>query len=90
MAQDETRDDLDRSEPDAGEDVRGIADGEEFEEDDDAGDLDDEEQLEADQQLTREVGSEGGSPGEEVSTRREKTGSPLRGSEATTTSERDR
>jgi hypothetical protein len=89
MAQDETRDDLDRDEPDTGEDVRGIGDDDEFD-DEDAEDLEDEEELEADQQLTGEIGSEGGSPGEAVTNRREKTDNPLRGSEATTTSRRER
>ncbi len=88
MAQDERPSDLDRDEPDTGEDVRGIGD-EDFDEEEDAEDLEDDEQLEADERLTGEIGSEGGSPGEAVRTRRESTGGVRSGSEATTTSKRD-
>ncbi len=90
MAQDDTRSDLDRDEPEAGEDVQGIGDEDEFDEGEDAEDLEDDEQLEADEHLTGEIGSEGGSSGEAVTTRRDKTGNPLRGSESTTTSKRER
>jgi hypothetical protein len=90
MAQDETRDDLDRDEPDTGEDVRGIGEDDDLEEDEDAEDLEDDEQFEADERLTGEVGSEGGSPGEAETDRRDRADEPLTGSESTTTSKRGR
>lgn len=86
MAQDERPPaDLDRDEPDADE-GRGIAgDEEEFEQDEGEDLEDDEEQYDSDERVTGEVGSEGGSPGETVTTRRKTTGTAARGSEATTT-----
>lgn len=76
---DQERDDLDRDAPADGEDVRGSED-DEFEEEGDEDDLEDEEQYDADERLTGEVGSEGGSPGETVVTRR--PSEQVRGSEA--------
>jgi hypothetical protein len=91
MAQDERRsDDLDREEPDRADDVRGVGDDEdEFEEGEDSEEAD-EEEYDADERLTGEIGSEGGSPGETVTTRRDRTDEPLQGSESTTTSRRNR
>jgi hypothetical protein len=74
---DPEREDLDREDPLADEDVRGRED-EDFESDEE--DLEDEEELDADERLTGEVGSEGGSPGETVATRRRRE--HIRGSEA--------
>jgi hypothetical protein len=65
---DQERDDLDRDAPVVNEDPRGLED-DEFEEADKE-DLEDEEHDDADERLTGEVGSEGGSPGETVVTRR--------------------
>jgi hypothetical protein len=71
------RDELDRD-PEADEETRGLED-DDFEEGDEADDVEDDE-LDADERLTGEVGSEGGSPGETVVTRRR--GERVRGSEA--------
>ena len=70
-------DELDRD-PQADEETRGLED-DDFEEGDEADDLYDDE-LDADARLTEEAGSEGGSPGETVVTRRR--GERVGGSEA--------
>jgi hypothetical protein len=75
---DQKRDDLESNAPDTDEEARGLAD-DEFE-DSDEEDVEDEEQFEANERLTGEVGSEGGSPGETVVTQRR--GEAVRGSEA--------
>ena len=64
--------------PGVDEDTRGLED-DDFEEGDEE-DIDDEEQFDADERVTREVGSEGGSPGDTVVTRRR--GEGVGGSEA--------
>jgi hypothetical protein len=78
---DQERDDLDPNAPDADEDAVGLED-DDFDADDegDEDDLEDEDQFDADERLTGEVGSEGGSPGETVTTRRR--GEQVTGSEA--------
>lgn len=64
MAQQGDRDDLDRDLPLNEEDTRGMGDEElEDAEKGDEADLEDEDEF-ADEDLTGEVGSEGGSPGE--------------------------
>ena len=68
MANERDRDDLDRTPPDADEEVRGRQD-EEFE-DVDEGDEEDLDDEFSDVRPTGEVGSEGGSPGDRVKTRR--------------------
>lgn len=75
---DQKRDDLESDPPGTNEETRGLAD-DEFE-DSDEEDVEDEEQYDANERLTGEVGSEGGSPGETVVTRRR--GEAVRGSEA--------
>ena len=75
---DQERDDLDRDAPGAVDETRGLEDEDLDEADDEA--LEDEEEYDADERLTGEVGSEGGSPGETVVTRRRSE--PVRGSEA--------
>jgi hypothetical protein len=95
MANDPNRDDLERDQPDQAENVRGMED-EDFEEAEDDGDLEDEDELEENIRNTGEVGSEGGSPGNTVRSRRpnaeiEGDEAPIaRGSEAGETSERER
>jgi hypothetical protein len=63
MAQQGDRDDMDRDVPLGDEDTRGMGDEEADEADEDEADLEDEDEFD-DEQLTGEVGSEGGSPGE--------------------------
>ena len=65
MAEQGERDDLDRDLPLNEEDTRGMGEEgfEEVEEEGDEADLEDEDEF-ADKELTGEVGSEGGSPGE--------------------------
>lgn len=81
------RDELDRTRSETDEDIRDREE-DEFEdaEETDEEDLEDVEAFE-DDRLTGEVGSEGGSPGERVRTRKE--GERLRGSEATETAEEE-
>jgi hypothetical protein len=82
MANDERdRDELDRNEED--DETRGLADDEFEENEGDEEDLEDEEEYDANERITGEVGSEGGSPGDTVVTRRR--GEQMRGSEATET-----
>jgi hypothetical protein len=84
MANDENRDDLDRKTPAAEDETRGFGD-DEFEDTDegDEEDLEDEETFDETERITGEVGSEGGSPGDRVTTRR--PNEVTRGSEATET-----
>jgi len=65
--------------PGADEDTRGFED-EDFDEEGDEEDVEDEEHYDANERLTGEVGSEGGSPGETVVTRQR--GERVGGSEA--------
>lgn len=76
MADERDRDELDDLKED---EVRGL--GDEFEDSDegDEEDLEDEDEFEEDEQITGEVGSEGGSPGDRVRPR--EPGGPLEGSE---------
>jgi hypothetical protein len=84
MANDENRDDLDRNAPTSEDEVRGSND-DEFEDADegDEEDLEDEDTFDETERITGEVGSEGGSPGDRVTTRR--PSEVTRGSEATET-----
>lgn len=70
MAEQRDRDDLDRDLP-LGDDARGVGDEEldedSFDEDDE--ETETEEDVEARGDLTGEIGSEGGSPGEDVRVR---------------------
>jgi hypothetical protein len=75
---DQDHDDRKHDAPGGADDMRGIAD-EAFEAAGDE-DLEDDEQYDANERLTGEVGSEGGSPGETVVTRRR--GQVAHGSEA--------
>ena len=81
---DQKGDDLDRDLPGVDEETRGLEDDDfEADEEGDEEDLEDEEQFDASERLTGEVGSEGGSPGETVVTRRRGPG--VGGSEAAET-----
>jgi hypothetical protein len=82
MPNERDRDELDREPRDTEDDTRGLED-EAFEDEGDEEDLEDEDELDADERITGEVGSEGGSPGENVRTRQRRE--PARGSEATET-----
>jgi hypothetical protein len=84
MAEQRDRDELDRDSPMTDEDAQAIGD-DEFDEADegDEEDLEDEEEVEGSERITGEVGSEGGSPGENVGTQEPRK--PASGSEATET-----
>jgi hypothetical protein len=70
MAEQRDRDDLDRDRPMTDEDTRAIGE-EEFEDTDEADEeSEDEDDLVDTERITGEVGSEGGSPGENVRTPR--------------------
>jgi hypothetical protein len=89
MANDQNRDDLDRNPKNVEDEVRG-SDEDEFDDTDegDEEDLEDEDTFDETERITGEVGSEGGSPGDRVKTRR--PGEVTRGSEATETTRQKR
>lgn len=86
MANERDRDELDDT-PESDETARGL--GDEFEDEGEDEDLEDEDdEVVEDERATGEVGSEGGSPGDQVTKRR--PDEPLQGSEATETARKPR
>ena len=86
MADERDRDELDGDLSD--DTVRGLGDELEDADEGDEEDLEGEDEFEDDERITGEVGSEGGSPGENVRTREPR--GPSGGSEATETVKKER
>lgn len=82
MDNERDRDDLDRAGSPTDEEARGFED-EDFEEADDVEDQNVDDEFDPNEEPTKEVGSEGGSPGDTVATRRQ--GEQVRGSEKSET-----